>query len=193
MKKRSLFYWMANNIALAFLLGVELVCLLYGIILVLPFEQKDDKKPMARIHKNVQEPVIDEILIVAEDGLTELVNSEMEIYSLSNPSRYKVVTSSRESAIELFSKNENTILILSGPMDEKEISGSKIQPQRLPLKQEVIDNSLVKVAHSPIFVKDNTSSLGENSVATFLENDVSQDLVYQKMKNKPIRNTTRKG
>lgn len=183
---KSLFKWVANNAALSFLLGLELFCLVYGTVLTVSVTFKTDKKKMA--HPTA---VVAQVLVIAEDTQKDFVYTEMEVFEHSNSGNYKVVTASRSAAIEAFENTDNAILILSGHLDENALDSMNLEAQRLPLQQEVIDQSVNSGQSLPVFIQDNTISPEERKIAQFLIDNHSQDLVFQKLQSKAGKNNVR--
>ena len=184
---KTSFKWMANNVALTFLFVAESLCFIYGIGWAISLQLKEERKEyVARVH----EPLPEKVLIIAEEGLAEFASNEMEVFALSDTANYTVVSLVRNNAIKVFAKNETALLILSAPLHEAEIAAANLQPERLPLIQESVDNSFMDATASPILVKDNVTTNDENLIAAFLEDNASQDLVMQSIKNKTAQNAT---
>ena len=188
---KTSFKWMANNVALTFLFVAESLCFIYGIGWAISLQLKEERKEyVARVHEPLREPLPEKVLIIAEEGLAEFASNEMEVFALSDTANYTVVSLVRNNAIKVFAKNETALLILSAPLHEAEIAAANLQPERLPLIQESVDNSFMDATASPILVKDNVTTNDENLIAAFLEDNASQYLVMQSIKNKTAQNAT---
>lgn len=182
---KSFFQWVAKNAALSFFLGIELFCLVYGFVWALSISLEGSKKSPTR------EPVVLEVMIITEDSQRDFVMTEMEEFDLYQKTDYRVVSTSRENAINEFAKNENAVLILSQPLDEKEIANLKMNSSRLPLTQEIINNTAGLSDPASTFIQDNIISGEENEIVTFLKDDKAQDVVFQKYNQKSGKGAVR--
>lgn len=177
---KSLFNWISNNIALSFFLLTQIVCLISGVIWITSSNQVDTISDS----NEVVETVNQKTLIITEESQVALVQSEIENFDPSRKENFTIITTTRDSAITTFSENENAILVLAQPLNENELTGIKTQTTRLPLHQEIIDNSTDNPSTLPVFIRDNSNSNDEILMKNFLENNSSQDIVYQQFKKK---------
>lgn len=172
---KSFFQWVGKNAALSFFLGVELFCLLFASALTVSTYLKDPEQPQLAINQT---------LILTEVAQEDLVQAELEQFTQSRKLNYKVVSTSFQEAIAEFTTHEDAILILSRRLEEQEIAGLKIHPDRLPLEQQLIDQSATIGGTGYYFIQDNYHTTEENQLTAFFKNDEAQNLVFQKFRKK---------
>lgn len=183
---KPLFSWVRNNVALSFFFATEIFGLLYGFVFFIGHYGEDNNKVT-----NTSTPLM---LVIAEENYRDLVHLELEEFAHLPASGSNVLITSREQAIHAFAKNEHAILILSKPLDGEELTALQIKSDRLPIRQEVIDNSGVEDADPPVFIRDNIPSKVEDRLAAFLSDDQIQDGIYQKFQQKKsFRSSFRNG
>ncbi len=179
-----LYQWVRNNVALSFFFTTEIICLFYGFAFLISSFGKDDQKLTS-----TSPP----LLVITEQAYQDLVHLELAEFAHLPVSDSNVVITSREQAIDAFAKNEHAILILSRPLDAQEMIALKIKSDRLPIRQDVIDNSVAANANLPVFIRDNTSSKVEDRLAAFLGNNQIQDGIFQKFQQKSLKSSFRNG
>lgn len=185
---KSFFQWAAKNAALSFFFGLELFCLVFGLVWAINISFNKPYKENLN-----HQPATAQVLVIVEEAQLDFANTEMEVFNLSQKINYKVTTAAREKAIAEFAKNENTVLMLTKELDEKEMANLKIHPDRLPLKQSIIDNASGIEGPTTFLIQDNATSNGESQIVGFLNNNKSQDLVFQKYHQKFGKRSFRNG
>ncbi|MEZ5039154.1 MAG: hypothetical protein R2828_04665 [Saprospiraceae bacterium] len=185
---KSFFQWVAKHAALSFFLGLELFCLIFGLVWAINISFNKPYKENLN-----HQPAIAQVLVIAEEAQLDFANTEMEVFNLSQKANYKVTTAAREKAIAEFAKNETAVLVLSHQLDEKEMANLKINPNRLPLKQMPFGNPSGTGEPTLFLIQDNSTSSVESQIAAFFKNDKAQQLVFQKYNQKVRKRSFRNG
>lgn len=164
--------WASQNKALSFFFATEVVWLVIGLAMIIRLNITDDAKKTGFSTPS--------LTIITEQAYKELVDLELEAFDYLSVLGSKVVVMSRAEAVQSFAKNEQAVLILSKPLDSVEMATMQLDPDRMPIRQDVIDHSGVVNVQLPVFIRDNTPSPVEERLAAFLSDDQVQDAVYQK-------------
>ena len=183
---KSFFQWVGKNAALSFFFATELVCLIISVVVWLNFLFTKDNNQVS-----LNQSEVPDITIIPEASQLDFAKKELGVIALSQGITYKFFSGSKEMAIDEFKKNENSILILSKPLDQEEIAG--LPPNRLPLEQEIIYQESNSDRTTHVLIQDHSVNGKEEKIAKLLNLGKRQNLVFEKVDQNsgksPVRNS----
>lgn len=181
---KALLAWVKTNIALSLLLGLEMIGLLIGFFWILSLTFKTtDKLPTEEIYIPQTH-----YFLLSEESQKEFAELQLQMFKAQDTTSFRLINASRAELIEEFESNENTLLILSEPLNEKELKSLDIEASRLPIQQLSIDHTAALPGEIlPVLIMDNQESLEEQRLRFFLLDNATQDIVYEKRKQKNLQ------
>lgn len=173
---------MTRHAALAYLLGLEVICLALGAVWLV--NNYLDDAPRAAAHA---------VAVIAEMEEESLAETALEMYDPRQRREQEFIAVSREAALREFAREEEAVLILATPLTEAEIAALDLPADRLPLHQESMDDPSTPAEADPVFVYDNRASREEDRIVAFLHDGRGQREVFRRAQQGPRKLRGRNG